>query len=245
MMIIIIVFNNYLNYLKFTGFYIKMSTEITDDHFIELLEIISEWYEKLGYTNMLKVLYRDLVRNKYELNNATTVREIMDLLTSSGNLAANDFNLLYDTINITQQYGLRGMIKHVLPASQEFKDVIISKFKPHRLKVMKFGMVLNKKDLKKISGLYNTPAKEYADTWSLIMDLEHRKIMYGKMKAFIRKLKTFKLRQAVDALTEGGVEFRAGPSCLQPSYLKKKKKGKKPKRISGKFRKQKSGIYRQ
>ncbi|XP_033116399.1 uncharacterized protein LOC117116458 [Anneissia japonica] len=179
-----------------------MANNITDGTFRQLLSVISEWYDQHGYINMLKVLYRDLLKNHYELNKATKVIDLMNLLIASGHLDSTYFNLLYDTINITEQYGLERKIKDILPEFQNVKDVAISKFTYHRRKVMKLGMVLIDEDLKKISGWYE-PAKEYADTWSLIMDLEHNMIICeGKMDAFIKNLNTLKLQNAVKALTE-------------------------------------------
>ncbi|XP_033119902.1 uncharacterized protein LOC117119200 [Anneissia japonica] len=157
----------------------------------------------MGYINMLKVLYRDLLKNNYELNKATKVMDLMNLLIASGDLHSTHLNLLYDTINITKQYGLEREIKDVLPVFQNVRDAVISTFTPHRQKVMKLGMVLIDEDLKKICGLYNKPVKEYADTWSLIMDLEHNRIICeGKMDTFIEKLNSLKLQHAVEGLTE-------------------------------------------
>ncbi|XP_033117494.1 uncharacterized protein LOC117117336 [Anneissia japonica] len=179
--------------------------EITDDTFRQLLTVFSEWYDQLRYINMLKVLYRDLLKNNYELNKASKVMDLMDLLIASGDLDSTDQSLLYDTINISEQYGLEKKIKcNLLPSFPNVKDVKISKFTHHRQNVMKLGMVLIDEEVKKISGLYNKPVKEYTDTWSLIMDLEHNRIICeGKMDAFIEKLNTLKLQQAVEVFKEG------------------------------------------
>ncbi|XP_033105972.1 uncharacterized protein LOC117108128, partial [Anneissia japonica] len=173
-----------------------MATKINDDALREMLSVISKWYDQHEYTNMLKVLYRDLLKDNYKLNKATRVMELMDMLTASGHI---NLNVLYDTINITEQRG----IKDILPVFQNVEDVEISKFTHHRQKIMKLGMVLIDEDVKKISGLYNKPVKEYADTWSLIMDLEHNRVICeGKMEAFIDKLDTLNLQHAVEALKE-------------------------------------------
>ncbi|XP_033102687.1 uncharacterized protein LOC117105621 [Anneissia japonica] len=178
--------------------------EITDDAFTQLLSVFSDWYDQHGWISMLKVLYRGLLKNNYELNKATNVMDLMNLLIASGDLHSTYLSLLYDTINITEQYGLEREMKDILPVFPNVKDVMISKFTPHRQKVMKLGMVLIDEDIKKISGLYNKPVKEYADTWSLIMDLEHNRIICeGNMEAFIEKLNTLKLQQAVEVFKEG------------------------------------------
>ncbi|XP_033119954.1 uncharacterized protein LOC117119262 [Anneissia japonica] len=180
-----------------------MDTNNPDGAFRQVLSVISEWYDQLGYINMLKVLYRDLLKNSYELNKASKVMDLMNLLIASGDLHSTNLKLLYDTINITKQYGLEIIIKKILPEFQSVKDVEISKFTHHRQKVMKLGMALIDEDLKKISGFYNEPVKEYADTWSLVVDLEHNMIICeGKLDAFIKNLNTLKLQNAVKALTE-------------------------------------------
>ncbi|XP_033108911.1 uncharacterized protein LOC117110337 isoform X2 [Anneissia japonica] len=178
--------------------------EITDDAFRQLLSFFSDWYDQRGWISMLKVLYRDLFENKFELNKAAKVIDMIDSLIDIGVLHLKDLSLLYDTINISKQYGLERKIKdNLLPSFPNVKDMIISKFTPHRQKVMKLGMVLIDEDIKKISGLYNKPVKEYADTWSLILDLEHNRIICeGNMDAFIEKLNTLKLQQAVEVFKE-------------------------------------------
>ncbi|XP_033116424.1 E3 ubiquitin-protein ligase TRIM71-like [Anneissia japonica] len=128
--------NEMLKY-KQSGEYI----EINDDVFRQLLTVISEWYDQMGYINMLKVLYRDLLKNNYELNKATKVMDLMNLLIASGDLHSTHLSLLYDTINITKQYGLERKIQDVLPVYQIGKVVEISEFTHHRRKVMKLGMV--------------------------------------------------------------------------------------------------------
>ncbi|XP_033116090.1 uncharacterized protein LOC117116206, partial [Anneissia japonica] len=173
-----------------------MATKINDDALREMLSDISKWYDQREKINMLKVLYRYLLKDNYMLNKATRVMELMDMLTASGHI---NLNVLYDTINITEQRG----IKDILPVFQNAEDVEISKFTHHRQKIMKLGMVLIDEDVNKISAIYNNPVKEYADTWSLIMDLEHNMVICeGKMKAFIDKLGTLNLQHAVKALKQ-------------------------------------------
>ncbi|XP_033108931.1 uncharacterized protein LOC117110342 isoform X14 [Anneissia japonica] len=177
--------------------------EITDDAFRQLLSFFSNWYDQRGWIGMLKVLYRDLFENKFELNKAAKVIDLMNLLIASGDLHSTYLSILYDTINITKQYGLEREIKdNLLPSFPNVRDVMTSKFTPHRQKIMKLGMVLIDDDIKMISGLYNKP-KKYADTWSLIMDLEHNRIICeGNMDTFIEKLNTLKLQQAVEVFKE-------------------------------------------
>ncbi|XP_033125628.1 uncharacterized protein LOC117123727 [Anneissia japonica] len=179
------------------------STEgISEDALKQLLEIISEWYDDQGYTSMLKVLYRDHLKNTPRLRKASGTMDLMNLLIASGNLHSKDLTLLYDTIKVTDTLGLEIEIKHLIPSCPNFRDITISKITPHRQKVMKLGMALIDGDIVKISRLYNKTAKNYTDAWTLIMDLEHRSIIYeGKMEEFIENLRKNGLVQAVNALT--------------------------------------------
>ncbi|XP_033127160.1 uncharacterized protein LOC117124932 [Anneissia japonica] len=186
-----------------------VSTEgISKDALKQLLVNISEWYDNHGYTSMLKVLYRDHLKNTSHLTKASGTMDLMDLLIASGNLHSKDLSLLYDTINVTDTLGLELEIKHLIPSCPNVKDVAISKITPHRQKVMKLGMALIDGDIVKISRLYNKTAKNYTDVWTLIMDLEHRSIICeGKMEEFIENLRKNGLVLAVKALTSEGINF--------------------------------------
>ncbi|XP_033100357.1 uncharacterized protein LOC117103852 isoform X2 [Anneissia japonica] len=69
---------------------------------------------------------------------------------------------------------------------------------------MRLGMALEDDNIRKIKQLYKKKlVKNYQDTWSLIMDLEHQMIICeGRMEDFIDILKELELLQAVNALTE-------------------------------------------
>ncbi|XP_033098486.1 uncharacterized protein LOC117102330 isoform X2 [Anneissia japonica] len=177
---------------------------ITDKDFKVLLSIFSNYYDKIGYIGMLKVLYRGHVENTHRLNHASTTSDLLDLLSDTGALDLEEYSILCETIKATKTFGLEKKIKHLIPSCPNIRDVIILNFTTHRQGVIKLGMALSDQDIVKISKIYNDPIKEYADPWSLIMDLEHRTIICEEnMGKFIENLKKFELNHAVKVLTKG------------------------------------------
>ncbi|XP_033105982.1 uncharacterized protein LOC117108138 [Anneissia japonica] len=177
---------------------------VTDDAFRQLLLVISNWYDKYGYISMLKVLYRDHLEKIPFLSHASRTLDIMNLLIACGDLDSTDISLFFDTIKATKTFGLKNKIKPQIPSCPNVRDVKITKFTSHRQKIIKLGMALTNDDITVINELYNKTVKKYADSWSLIMDLEDRMIICeGKMEAFIDNLKESGLLRAVNSLTEG------------------------------------------
>ncbi|XP_033124968.1 uncharacterized protein LOC117123231 [Anneissia japonica] len=172
--------------------------------FAELKLLVSNWCDKHISINMLKVLYRDHVKDTFALHESSKTIELIDMLISSGNLSPNNLTLLYDTIKATEKFGLEQEIHTQLPLftiPKNIRDGVITKFTPHRQRLVKLGMALTPSDVQKISELYDV---KHTDRWSLIMDLEHNLVICEEnMTAFIEKLKKHKLCQAVKALTEG------------------------------------------
>ncbi|XP_033114832.1 uncharacterized protein LOC117115231 [Anneissia japonica] len=210
---------------------------ISDEDFRQLLVKVSEWYDARGYINMLKVLYRDHVTEVSQLQNASQTMTLLHLLYDSGDLCPTDLTLLYESIKATQKYGLIQEIKALIPSCPNIREVVISKFTPYRQKLMKLGFRLVQTDVGKISALYNNPVKAYADSWSLINDLEHRMIICEKnMKNFIKKLEKNNFHQAVAALREdignAPQEDQAPKECTEygnaPPKNKRKRKDQAP-----------------
>ncbi|XP_033116326.1 uncharacterized protein LOC117116403 [Anneissia japonica] len=154
---------------------------------------------------MLKVLFRDMV-NFMTLSQANSMMDLLNTL--HGQL---DFGLICDTIRVTKQFGLQREIKRRLPSFPEVKEGSISKtFTSHRQKLMKFGTQLTRDNVRQLDALYNSPAKRYTDSWSMISDLEDREIINeSNMEPFIDSLKHHKLTEACEVLTEGI------PHCLK------------------------------
>ncbi|XP_033103303.1 uncharacterized protein LOC117106077 [Anneissia japonica] len=191
------------NKIKKAKTIVLSNLEISDDEYRELLQDISEWYDGNGCIGMLKVLYKDHVTNANTLHNATKMRDLLDNLHNSGHLSPTDLSILYDTVNVTKQFGFKPKNKKLLPLFQNVRSFEISKFTSHRQKLVKLGMALIQEDVAALDSLFNTQRKKYEDSWHLIKDLEHRTVICeGKMMAFIKKLSKFQLHLAVKALTE-------------------------------------------
>ncbi|XP_071942331.1 uncharacterized protein [Antedon mediterranea] len=170
-----------------------MATDIN----LDLMEI-SKWYDDRGLLRQLKVLYGDLIA----VANIDKAHTTLDLLNELRNkeLLSSDNTLLYETIKVTQQFGVIKRLKQCLPV----KEVKITKFTRYRLNIVEFGNGLTQEDVARIDGLYNTPVKNYKDAWSMIMDLEHRQILcVCKMEEFIKNLRKLGLELAVTLLTKG------------------------------------------
>ncbi|XP_033099154.1 uncharacterized protein LOC117102833 isoform X3 [Anneissia japonica] len=174
---------------------------ISDDTYKYILATTSQWYDKRMSINMLKVLYRDQIKNASDLDSALKTSDVLALLNSSGHLSPTDLTILYDTIKVTHQFGLEDEIKHKIKSFPNVRNIKISKFTIHRQKLMNLGMALIQDDIPKIDGLYNSPLLGYASSWNLIIDLEHKgKIREEEMEPFIEKLKELELYQAAKTL---------------------------------------------
>ncbi|XP_033098352.1 uncharacterized protein LOC117102238 [Anneissia japonica] len=157
----------------------------SDKDFSILKSVVSKWYDRHKSLPMLKVLFRDHV----ERGALSTVNNTMDLLNHLvrlGRLHSQKLGLLFDTINITQHFGLSLEIKKMLPSFPDEKEGnIFKEFTPHRQTLMRIGMALTPADVKKIDGFYNTPCEKYTDAWEMITDLEDgMKISKRNMKEF-------------------------------------------------------------
>ncbi|XP_033104439.1 uncharacterized protein LOC117107030 isoform X2 [Anneissia japonica] len=154
--------------------------------------------------SMLKVLYSDHVQNHFELHNCSKTRDIIGLLIRAGHLTPNDLTLLYETIKLTQQFGLEQLIKNRHPSFPVPNNItVITKFTLHRQKLVNLGMVLISNEIEQIGGLYSAEEEHTTDSWNLIMYLEQRMVICeGKMEAFIKNLKKHKHKRAEKVLTE-------------------------------------------
>ncbi|XP_033107145.1 uncharacterized protein LOC117109027, partial [Anneissia japonica] len=166
------------------------SQGISDDDFREILSSMSGWYDRHGYINMLKVLYRDVVTEPNKLYAATKVIELFELVCSSGHLSPADPTVLYDTINVTKPFGLEPEIRKLTEKTPfDIRTVIISKFALKRLNLIKVLESLTDSDVKKISKLYC--CEQETDRWELFVDLQHRgRICEENMDDFMRNITT-------------------------------------------------------
>ncbi|XP_033110358.1 uncharacterized protein LOC117111537 [Anneissia japonica] len=169
------------------------SHELSGDVFRQLLMDVSNWFDERECISMMKVLYRDHLKNTSKLFGASKMIELLYMLCDSDNLAPNDLEILYDTINVTHQFAVQKEIKDKVTSCPDIDDIrntIISKFTTHRQKLIKLGLKMSKKQLEIVSGLYNNTKKDYTDNWDLISDLEERNIISeDMMETFMEKLK--------------------------------------------------------
>ncbi|XP_033124096.1 ubiquitin carboxyl-terminal hydrolase 23-like isoform X3 [Anneissia japonica] len=171
--------------------------------FAKLVSVVSIWYDECIPINMLKVLFRDHIDDAHLLHTSSKTMELMNKLTTRGSLSPADLTLLYDTIKVTEQFGLEHEIKDKMPSFQIYKNIRdkeITAFTLHQQRLVKLGKSLSPSDVQTINGLYSV---KHTDSWSLIMDLEHKTVISEEnMDTFIDNLQTFNLNQGVKSLTE-------------------------------------------
>ncbi|XP_033115504.1 uncharacterized protein LOC117115710 isoform X2 [Anneissia japonica] len=207
----------------------KVDQAISDEDFMELKSVVSEWFDQRGYINNLKVLYTDLLSPAVLHNASTTTINLLNCLTDHDEMNSTNLTLIYDTIKVSKQFRLVKKIKEQLPSCPipaNIKDIEISSFTPHRLKLMKLGSLLTEDDVPKIDQLYNDALKKYADSWCLIMDLEKRSVICEEnMEKFITKLKKLELKKAVDALCKGNQKDPEHVISLDPEHQEQLRRG--------------------
>ncbi|XP_033102165.1 uncharacterized protein LOC117105206 [Anneissia japonica] len=195
-----------------------LSKEVADANFGGLKLEVSKWFDKQkNGLSMLKVLYRDHVKDTLALHECSKTMEIIELLVGAGDLTPTNLTLLYETIKLTGQFHLAQLIKDrhpSFPIPEDIRNIKIQKFKPHRQRLLNLGMALDLDEIKQIRGLYSVAEKHAADSWTLIMDLEQKMIICEeKMMAFIKILKKNKFPSAVKALTKG--KYRQEQGCRE------------------------------
>ncbi|XP_033104459.1 uncharacterized protein LOC117107045 [Anneissia japonica] len=167
---------------------------------------VSKWFDRRCSLSMLKVLYRDHVKDTYALHKCSKMMDIIELLIGAGHLTPNNLTLLYETIKVTQQFGMEQLIKDRHPSfliPKDIKNIVITEFTLHRQRLVNLGMALSPDEIKQIGGLYSVAEEHAAESWTLIMDLEQRMVICeGEMEAFIENLKKYNLTRAGKALTE-------------------------------------------
>ncbi|XP_071954586.1 uncharacterized protein [Antedon mediterranea] len=163
----------------------------------------SAWCDDQNLFRQLRVLYRDLIAVT-DIDKARKTIDLLHKLVIYGHLSYSEPSLLYQTIKITQTFGVIKLLEHSFPDVQEIK---ITNFAPYRHWIVNLGIALGKEDIDKIDALYNgSAAKNYEDAWSMIWDLENRKILCKERKEeFINDLRKIGLESRVKPLTEGQV----------------------------------------
>ncbi|XP_033124257.1 uncharacterized protein LOC117122684 [Anneissia japonica] len=166
---------------------------ISDDtNFKEILSSMSRWYDRHGYINKLKVLYRDLVSELDKLYAATKVIQLFELLITSGHLSSNNLTVLYDTINITHPFGLEPEFWKLSSTCFDIRTAKISNITRNRQILIQVIESLVENDLEYISQRYNCPQKE--DIWKFFVDLEQKKVFCEEnLDDFMKNITTYNI----------------------------------------------------
>ncbi|XP_033119083.1 uncharacterized protein LOC117118576 [Anneissia japonica] len=153
--------------------------------FRQLLITISDWYDERDSIRMLKVLYRVILEDTQRLQEASKMMELLEWLIGTWKLSSTN---LYETINVTNQFALWNEIKDRFPPYPS--ENVFPNFSLYRRNIIKFGLALTEGHIAKIKGLdYRTSFKKYPDSWSLIMDLEQKRIICeNNINIVIKKL---------------------------------------------------------
>ncbi|XP_033124265.1 uncharacterized protein LOC117122688 isoform X2 [Anneissia japonica] len=164
---------------------------ISDDtDFKEIMSSMSRWYDRHGYINKLKVLYRDLVSELDKLYAATKVFHLFELLITSGHLSSNNLTVLYDTINVTHPFGLEPEFWKLSSTCFDIRTAKISNITRNRQILIQVIESLVENDLKYISQRYNCPQKE--DVWKFFVDLEQNKVFCEEnLDDFMKNITTY------------------------------------------------------
>ncbi|XP_071943854.1 uncharacterized protein [Antedon mediterranea] len=164
---------------------------------------VSTWYDDHHLFRQLQVLYRDLIAVA-DIDKAQKTIDLLHQLIKSGHLSSEKLTVLYQTIKITQTFGAIEVLQQSFPDVQEIN---ITHFAPYRHWIVNLGNALTKEDIGQIDALYNGSAlKNYEDAWSMIWDLEQRKILCKERKEeFINDLRKIGLESRVKPPTEGQV----------------------------------------
>ncbi|XP_033126811.1 uncharacterized protein LOC117124624 [Anneissia japonica] len=172
------------------------SQGITGEDFRGILSSMSGWFDRHGYINMLKVLYRDLITVPDKLHAATSVMELFELLCTNGHLSSSNLTVLYDTINLTKPFGLEPEIRKLSMATLfNIRIINISKFTSNRQSLIKVVESLSDSDVKKISKLYN--CSEDADKWELLVELEQSgNICEENLDDFMKTITTYLIKHS-------------------------------------------------
>ncbi|XP_071941920.1 uncharacterized protein [Antedon mediterranea] len=147
----------------------------TEETYQMIKVVFSSWYDERredGLFSMLKCVYSDLLNNATFSNVKSTI-DMLQSLDDTGNLSPQNLTLLNDAIIITNQFGLRNLIREEVESFPDVK-LVSSILSPHRQKTISFFSSLSDDDLKTINGMYNNPNKSYSDRWDMLFDLDRR-----------------------------------------------------------------------
>ncbi|XP_033111168.1 baculoviral IAP repeat-containing protein 1e-like [Anneissia japonica] len=133
---------------------------------LDISSAISEKDEK--YVDMLKVLYRDLVNCRSDLEKAKSAFDLFKVLKARGILEPEDISVLFETIEITEWRYL----KEIIEKYETYPDKVeIARFSAHRQQIVALGKTFLLEDLQKACHLYKDEFD--SNIWKLIQHLEY------------------------------------------------------------------------
>ncbi|XP_033119512.1 uncharacterized protein LOC117118892 [Anneissia japonica] len=168
-----------------------------DPEFLSMLVQLSEAISKKGekYLDLFRVLYRDLVNVKSDLENAKCAFDLFQALIASGILKPTDISVLFETIELT---GLKYLIEIIKTYETYPDEVKITRFTPHRQQVVALGKDFSVKDLQKVGQLYEG---NFSNPWKLIQHLEDASVLTeNSISSFIQRLNKNKVNEDFNQL---------------------------------------------
>ncbi|XP_033116817.1 uncharacterized protein LOC117116833 isoform X2 [Anneissia japonica] len=158
---------------------------------VQLSDAISKKGEK--YVDLLRILYRDLVNVKSDLEKAKCAFDLFQLLIAPGILKPTDISVLFETIELT---GLKYLIEIIKRYETYPDEVKITRFSRHRQQVVALGKDFSVKDLQKVSQLYEG---NFSSPWKLIQHLEDKSVLTeNSMSSFLQRLNENKVKECTD-----------------------------------------------
>ncbi|XP_071944702.1 uncharacterized protein [Antedon mediterranea] len=168
----------------------KLSGEISEDNYRELLSKVSSWFKESEKVNLLKVILCKCEHiSVVEIERSNDPFELFKLLEGPGIISQSNIDVLIEIIAIGGMKGVYESIKHLIPTFAGFEKLIISERWNDVRKVIRFGLKISNADKVKIGQLRGLKVKESDDVWILIFKLVMKETFTKKRTEFVRLLK--------------------------------------------------------
>ncbi|XP_071947400.1 uncharacterized protein [Antedon mediterranea] len=167
----------------------QQSEDFSEDDFKQLIGDFAQWFDDRGLLNRLQVLFIGIVDDIEEVKRVTSTIDLLTFLSANGQLSKTDVTVLYDAIKKTEQFGFESCVTKKLPTFKNIKKRKVASFSRRTIKIFNMGKSLSDADIKTLDVQHNFPVlRKYADSWSLIMDLESRGLLSEDQIESIEKL---------------------------------------------------------
>ncbi|XP_071947006.1 uncharacterized protein [Antedon mediterranea] len=154
-----------------------LDDDFSDEDFRCLIADFAQWYDQRGLLNQLKLLFIDKL-DRQVLEKFSSTIELLNSLHSRGLFSQRNPSVLYDAIQLTEQFDLEPTLKEKLPDFNDIGERKIVSFSPHTINIVHFGQKLGDSEINILDRRYNFPVvKKYTDRWSLILDFENRGLL--------------------------------------------------------------------